>query len=462
MPKNPAKDINALLKKLPEGPVLIAVADIDGVLRGKRISKAKLKSALKNGLGFCNVVFGWDVEDQPYDNTQISGWHTGYPDAKVQLDPTTLRNVPWDGDIPFLIGDFEGGAAADACPRTALKRVLAKAEQMGYTVNSAIEYEWFTFAETPHSLAAKQGAKPTPATPGMHGYSMIRSTSLPGYTEDLWTNLGAFGVPLEGMHTETGPGVYETAIHYTHGIDAADRAACFKLGVKQLSLKHDLIAGFMAKWTEDLPGCSGHFHQSLADKKTGENLFAKSSRKHGTSKLMDAYLAGQLYWLPKLLPFFAPTVNSYKRLVPGSWAATNVSWGVDNRTTAFRVIAGDAKSTRLETRIPGADSNPYLVMAAGIAAGLYGIENKLSRNSTGPAALKQKATTGNAYGAKNLAPLSTNLAEAVNVLKAARKEVGTLLGQTFVDHFIATREWEWRQSEQAVTDWERRRYLEII
>ncbi|MFK8055735.1 MAG: glutamine synthetase family protein [Saprospiraceae bacterium] len=454
MPKNPTTNIEALLKKLPEGPVLVAVADIDGVLRGKRISKAKLKSALKSGLGFCNVVFGWDVEDQPYDNTQISGWHTGYPDAEARLDPNTLRQVPWDGNIPFLLGDFDGGIAADACPRTALKRVLAKAEHMGYAVNSAIEYEWFTFAETPQSLAAKQGALPTSATPGMHGYSMLRPTSLPSYTEDLWTLLGEFGIPLEGLHTETGPGVYEAAIHYTRGIEAADRAACFKLGVKQLSLKHDLIAGFMAKWTADLPGCSGHFHQSLSDLKTGENLFSKPSRKHGISKLFDSYLAGQLYWLPKLLPFFAPTVNSYKRLVEGSWAATSTSWGLDNRTTAFRVIGGGLSSTRLETRIPGADANPYLVMAAGIAAGLYGIENKLT--------LKQSATKGNAYAAKGLEPLPTNLSQATQALKAVRKEAGGLLGQAFIDHFIATREWEWRQSEQVVTDWERRRYLEII
>lgn len=454
MPNNPTTGIEGLLKKLPEGPVLIAVADIDGVLRGKRISKAKLESAFTSGLGFCNVVFGWDVADKPYDNTKLSGWHTGYPDAEVSLDPSTLRHIPWEGDIPFLLGDFSEGTAADACPRTALKRVLAKADQMGYTVNSAIEYEWFTFAETPHSLAAKQGARPTPATPGMHGYSMLRPTSLPGYTEDLWTLLGQFGIPLEGLHTETGPGVYEAALHYTQGIEAADRAACFKMGVKQLSLKHELISGFMAKWTEDLPGCSGHFHQSLTNKKTGENLFAKASRKHGMSKLFDSYLAGQLYWLPKLLPFFAPTVNSYKRLVEGSWAATSVSWGVDNRTTAFRVIGGSAKATRLETRIPGADANPYLVMAAGLAAGLYGIEQKLKLN--------QSATEGNAYEVQKLTSLSTNLAQATHALKTARKEVGALLGQPFVDHFIATREWEWRQSEQVVTDWERSRYLEVI
>jgi len=454
MPKKTSTNTEAFLKTLPEGPVLLAVTDIDGILRGKRISKEKLTSALKSGLGFCNVVFGWDMADVPYDNTELSGWHTGYPDAEVRLDPSSLRHNPWEGNIPFLLGYFDGGAAADACPRTALKRVLAKAESMGYIVNSAIEYEWFTFAETPHSLAAKQGARPTSATPGMHGYSMLRPSSLPGYTEDLWTQLGNFGIPLEGLHTETGPGVYEAAIHYTQGIEAADRAACFKLGVKQLSLKHNLIAGFMAKWTENLPGCSGHFHQSLSDKKTGENLFAKSSRKHGMSKLFESYLAGQLHWLPKLLPFFAPTVNSYKRLVEGSWAATSVSWGVDNRTTAYRVIGGSPRSTRLETRISGADANPYLVMAAGIAAGLYGIEHKLK--------LKQSATEGNAYEAKKLTPLPTNLALATRVLKAAREEVGMLLGQPFVDHFIATREWEWRQSEQVVTDWERRRYLEVI
>src|SRR5258705_763128 len=186
------------------------------------------------------------------------------------------------------------------------------------------------------------------------------------------------------MRTETGPGTYEAAIVYADILEAADRAVLFKTAVKEIAYRHGILASFMAKINENLPGCGGHVHQSLWDKTGKKNLFFDEKDKMKMSDLAKNYLAGQLYCLPHILPMFAPTINSYKRLVEGAWAPTTLTWGMDNRTVALRVLAGSAKSCRLETRVIGSDVNPYLAMAASLASRLYGIKNNLK--------LKQPAT----------------------------------------------------------------------
>ena len=209
----------------------------------------------------------------------------------------------------------------------------------------------------------------------------------------------------------------------------------------------------MAKWNADLPGCSGHVHQSLWDGERKSNLFHDSSRPHNMSALFESYLAGQMHAMIDLLPLFAPTVNSYKRLTEGAWAPTKVNWGVDNRTTALRVIPGSAKSTRLETRVNGSDTNPYLALAAALAGGLHGIERKLT--------LPRGPIEGSGY-ADTVAPaLPRNLDEATRRFEQSEL-ARQLLGSEFVDHFAASRRWEWRQWSRAVTNWELARYFEII
>jgi len=209
----------------------------------------------------------------------------------------------------------------------------------------------------------------------------------------------------------------------------------------------------MAKWNAELPGCSGHIHQSLWNKDKSENLFYSANDVNKMSDLHKHYLAGQLYCLPHLVPMYAPTINSYKRLVEGAWAPTTITWGVDNRTTAFRVINDTIKHTRLETRIPGSDTNPYLAMSAALASGLYGIKHKLE--------LKVPATVVNGYQNTSNGKLATNLEDAANAMQKSSiaKE---LFGDDFVEHFTNTRLWEWRQFIKQVTDWELKRYFEII
>ena len=448
------QDILAALRKEGATKVKVACSDIDGILRGKYLHIDKFASALDGGFGFCDVVFGWDSHDQCYDNTQVTGWHHGFPDALARLDLASERRVPWDGNVPFFLGEFVNGdgSAYPVCPRQILKRVLARAEKLGFSAMCGHEYEWFNFAETPQSWAAKKGVGPETITPGMFGYSLLRMGDQRGFFNALMDEMLAFRVPIEGLHTETGPGVYEAAIAFSSALEAADRAILFKTGAKEIGKRFGVMPSFMAKWSAQYPGCSGHIHQSLSDGKS--NLFydAKSKRS-SMSKLFESYLAGQLQALMQFAPMFWPTINSYKRLVDGFWAPVKPTWGIDNRTASFRVIAGSPKSTRLETRCPGADMNPYLATAAVIAAGMHGVEKGLK--------LTTPPITGTNQGAENIPRAPRSLIETTRIFQASEL-ARDWFGDLFVDHFAATREWEWRQWQDAVTDWELKRYFEII
>jgi len=440
------------LKASTDQRVKVAIVDIDGVLRGKIMRRNKAIDAIEDGSGFCDVVFGWDVADVSYTSEEkdLTGWHTGFPDAHYYPDINTLRNIPWEEDIPFMLGDFSQ-IDHPACSRSLLKKIIQKAEELGFETRFAQEFEWFNFDESPETLAEKGGINPKPLTPGMFGYSVLRASQQSPYFNDLFTLMDAYGIPLEGIHTETGPGVYEAAMHYSDILEAADRAVLFKAGVKEIAARHGVMASFMAKWNHELPGCSGHIHQSLW--KDGKNTFHDHNSENGLSPIAESFMAGQLLALPQLLPMYAPTINSYKRLVEGAWAPTTLTWGMDNRTTALRIINPSEKATRVELRVPGSDVNPYLAMAAALASGLYGIEQQL--NLTIP------PTKGNGYQNTAHGTLPPDLKTATSAMKSS-KLARELFGDAFVDHFCKTREWEWQQFAASVTDWELKRYFEII
>ena len=442
------------LEALPADKIQFAVTDIDGILRGKVISKTKLLKGLKENLGFCNVVFGWDVNDVVYDNSSVTGWHTGYPDSMASIDLSTFRSKPWNNDLPFFLADFSNATdVAAVCPRTLLKQVRKQCINKGFTPLFAKEFEWFNFKETSQSLKEKNYTQPSPLTTGMFGYSILRMSQNHDFYNDLFNFLQKFAIPLEGLHTETGDGVSEAAIEYSDILEAADRAVLFKSSVKEIAALHGIMPSFMAKYSADFPGCSGHIHQSLWNADSTINLFYDSNTEQNMSEMLQHYIAGQLYCLPHILPMYAPTVNSYKRYVEGAWSSTSVSWGIENRTTALRVINHSPVSTRLETRVPGADANPYLSLSASLASGLFGIENKLP--------LTIAATNGSEYANTINEKLPKSLQEATAAMKSS-DIANQLFGEKFTDHFVRTREWEWRQFMQKVTDWEIKRYFEII
>src|SRR5580658_2587047 len=432
--------------------IKLGAFDTDATLRGKYISVEKFWSAAESGLGFCDVIFGWDIGDVLYDNVKFTGWHTGYPDAHCRIDLSSYRLIPWEPGTAFFLLDFcnaEGGPLGIA-PRQVFQRVLDRAAERGYTAHFSAEYEFFIFRETAQTLRDKHFAGLTPLTPGLFGYSVLRASANAELVLEIMEALAAFDVPLEGFHTETGPGVYEAAIAVEPGLASADRAALFKVAVKEIAVRHNLTPTFMAKWNAALPGSSGHLHQSLSHTGDRENLFAGDAADGGMSELMRQYIAGQVTNMPGLTAIFCPTINSYKRTVPGAWAPVNATWGVDNRTTAVRAIPGGKKSTRVELRITGADINPYLAMAASLAAGLDGIERKL----------ELAPPTVNAYSGD--APrLPRTLGEATGMFRESRL-AREWLGEEFVEHYASTREWEVRQNEKAVTDWELARYFESV
>jgi len=400
-------------------------------------------------------VFGWDMSDACYDNVKVTGWHTGYGDMEAKIDPSTIRTIPWEDDIPFFIADFDTTAndKSYVCPRTLLKKVIAEAEDMNFKPLFSQEFEWFNYRESSTSLYEKNFQNLNPITSGMFGYSLLKMAENDAYFSDLFDLMKDFNIPLEGLHTETGPGVTEAAIEYSDILEAADRAALFKLAAKQIGFKHGIISSFMAKQISSLPGCSGHIHQSLWDMEKKKILFYDDSKAYEISDIMKSYIAGQLICLPEILPMFAPTINSYKRLVEGAWAPTNLTWGIDNRTTALRVLTTGKKSTRIEHRVVGSDTNSYLAMAAALASGLYGIKKGLK--------LETPATKGNGYEDYSNGALPKNLWESSQKMKQS-KIAKELFGDDFVDHFTKTREWEWREFSKEVTDWETKRYFEIL
>lgn len=427
----------------------VGLFDTDGLFRGKRMHPDKYESASKNGFGFCDVVFGWDIDDQIYDNTTMTGWHTGFPDFQVELDANTQRNIPYEPNTQLIIGNAKGPTEA-ICPRSVLKRTLQRGLDLGMQFKVAFEYEFFMFKETPESVREKGFKNLTPLSPGSFGYSVLRGGVKQGFHQSLWELCEKMRMPLEGLHTETGPGVIEAALVADNALEAADRAGLFKTFCKILAQQQDLMATFMARWSLNVPGQSGHIHIS-ASNLDDKPLFHENG---SFSKTMTHFLAGVQKYMPDMCALFAPTINSYTRLVPGFWAPTSSTWGVENRTTAIRAIPGKPSATRIEFRAAGADANPYLALAGLIAAGLSGVEQNLT--PTDP-------IEGNAYEVQSnkAESLPSSLYEA-----CARLEKSTImkdfLGDAFVNHFLATRSWETRLANANVSDWQLARYFESI
>lgn len=446
------KSVQQIIENRSDQYVKVGVVDIDGVLRGKYISTSKLRSAAEGGFGFCDVVLGWDVADRLYDNSTFTGWHSGFPDASVRIIPDSIRELPNEAGVPFLLCEFAGDAEA-LCPRGVLRRVLERAKRMGFDVQAGFEYEFFVFDETPASLREKNYLGLTPLSPGAFGYSVLRSSEQSGLYRALLDGCALAGITLEGLHEETGAGVLEAAITVDAALAAADKAVLFKHCAKLIARSENKVATFMAKCSMEWPGQSGHIHISLTGK-NGASVFHDAGIAGNISDGMRHFIGGQQELMPEFLAMVAPTVNSFTRLVPGYWAPTSATWGIENRTCALRAIPGSPSSQRVEYRVASADANPYLALAAAVASGLWGIKHAIEPD---------EPVTGNAYERTpaDQRCLPATLWDAAQRLKqssAARDS----FGDSFVEHFAGSREWEEREFRKHVTDWELQRYFEII
>ncbi|KAL1894806.1 hypothetical protein Cpir12675_003501 [Ceratocystis pirilliformis] len=458
--------------------VKVAGIDADGMLRGKLMSKKKFLSVTKSGFGFCSVIFGWDMHDNTYQQElSISNLENGYRDLIAVIDPKSFRRIPWEDNVPLFLVSFldpDTQKPICACPRSLLKGFTDKLAAKGFSALAGAEYEFYTFKAPGSDASPADFLKTNPPsalqslTQGMFGYSMTRPVHNKDFYYDVFETCRKFRCDIEGWHTESGPGVFEAALEYGEIAEMADRANLFKFALKSTSTKYNIIPCFMAKPIQGLPGNSGHIHVSVIDQATGRNLFAReepdpSPEYPDLEWLTDFgrhFLAGILQGLPYVMPMLAPTINSYKRLVENFWAPVTVSWGLEHRGASIRMIApptSKPSATRFEIRTCGADANAHLVMAAILGCGWRGVQKQLALPCS-PLA-KGDAVGSNADKGERLAK---SLREATERFASKDSVAREVFGDDFVDHFAGTRMHEVRQWEEAVTDWEMRRYIETV
>lgn len=447
--------VEQLIKERGVEVVKIGGGDMDGVYRGKRLMAEHFIDGC-NGRGFpqCDVIFGWDIAEQVIDGLAVGSAATGFADILMQPDLDTFRIVPWEVGVAAVVCDYatEAGTPLEVSPRQVLRRVVDRAQSLGYRPKMSAEFEVRLFRESQQSLRAKRFTDLEPLNPGLNCYSIHHASMDEDVVGRIRRLMIEYGVPVEGYNREHGEGMYEINLHYADTVTAADYALLYKSGAKEIAAQQGVVPTFMAKYDDRIDGCSGHLHQSLWSVDGDRNLFWDEGAAHHASDLMRAYTAGVLDTLPELMLLYAPNVNSYKRFVRGSWAPTSVTWGFENRTAALRAICSTQKGCRLENRVPGADVNAYLGFAATLAGGLNGIARKLEP----PAPLQ-----GDAYRASEAPKLPRSLAEAVECFR--RSTVAReYFGDEFVDHYARMRQWEVDQFHRAVTEWERARYFEQV
>lgn len=456
-------DIKQLIAEGKVEYIKIGTPDIEGVFRGKRVAARFFLDSLADGFAQSNVLFGWDIAENIVPGLKVTNWERGFGDFIMKPDLETFALVPWEEKVASCICDLwtEEGEPVTVSPRYILKTLIERARSLGFDPMAAAELEMRIFREDQVSLREKDyGPDLHPLNPGTNCYVISHIAADEHLVGHIVRMMNDFGIELEGYTREHGPGMYELNMHYCDALGAADRAMLFKTGVKEISLQAGMTATFMAKWHDGEDGSSGHSHLSLWDTNRERNVFWDNEGEGHMSATMRHFVAGLLEKMPEMMALYAPVVNSYKRYIDGSWAPLNTTWGMENRTCAARIIHNSRRGIRVENRVPGADANSYLVFAAMLASGLYGIEQQLEL----PPRLNGNAySTTRPAGASqdHVQRLARNLTTATDLFE--QSEVAKeYLGADFVEHYATTRRWEILEFEKAVTNWERRRYLELI
>ena len=456
-------DVRLLARLRDQGTetVVLAGSDTHGLMRGKRLPIGEVQRVLDRGLALCDVF--WVMQIDESDLVRRPDGHDGYfpsetegyPDIYAHPDAGTARVVPWHPRTALVLCDWRlhGGSPVPIAPRQVLRTVVERARSAGLEPACAVELEFYLLRETSDSIASRRAAelRPLQARPSTYGVT-LGSRQEP-IARGIREAMLAHGLPIEACNPETGPGQFEINLGYRAALDAADDAFLFKAGVKELALQQELLATFMAKPHPEWAGNSCHIHLSLADT-DDRPVFFDSDAGDGVSTRMRHFIGGLLAAMPELTALMAPTLNSYRRFVPYSWAATSATWGMDNRSTGVRAICDGPSGTRVEHRQAGGDVNPYIAVAAALAAGLHGIERGVE---------PPPRYDGDAYAAApgSLPALPTSLGEALERLEAG-SVAREWLGDDFVSHFVALKRAELEAERRAVTDWEVARYLEAL
>ena len=428
--------------------VVVAIADMQGRLQGKRIDATHfLDDVLAHGAEGCNYLLAVDVEMNTVDGYRISSWERGYGDFVMAPDLATLRSIPWHPGTAMLLADVRWLDASPVVesPRQILQRQLERLAERGWVAMVGTELEFILFDDSYESAWQQRYSALTPSNQYNVDYSILGTSRVEPLLRAIRLGMRGAGMQVESVKGECNPGQHEIAFKYADALTTCDNHVIYKNGAKEIAAQHGSSLTFMAKYNER-EGNSCHVHLSLRTP-DGEPVFAGDG-PGGVSDLFDRFVAGQLAALRELSYFFAPNINSYKRYQPGSFAPTAVMWGVDNRTCAIRVV-GQGQSLRFENRLPGGDVNPYLAVAAMIAAGLHGVDNGLA-----PAA----AFAGNAY-ASDAQRVPTTLREAAELWQASTI-ARAAFGDAVVEHYANTAQVELTAFDAAVTDWERVRNFE--
>lgn len=461
-----AKQINGMLtipqleEKVRSGEIetiIAAFPDLYGRLFGKRITPDFfLDQVAKSGMHACNYLFTVDMEMNPVPGYRYANWDAGYGDFHCVPDMTTLRHAAWLDKTAMVMCDVldeRSGSLTTVSPRSILKKQLSAAEAMGYRPMGASELEYYIFNESYESARNKKYHGLKTIGSYIEDYHILQGTREEPLNAAVRKYLSESGVPVEFSKGEWGPGQHELNIRYSDVLAMADNHTVYKQCFKDVAGNLGIAVTFMAKFDENLAGSSCHMHLSLWDTSGKKSLFAgkgKAAPEIG-SDLFRWFLGGWISHANEMMPFYAPTVNSYKRYQAGSWAPTALAWSCDNRTAGFRII-GEGESLRIESRIPGADINPYLGYAAALASGLDGIRNRIE-----PPGLFE----GNMYSAASLPRVPATLRDAIAALEqsAFAREA---FGPDVVEHYLHFFTTEQKCYDKAVTDWERARYFEQI
>ncbi len=369
-----------------------------------------------------------------------------------QIDPSTLLELPWLPGSVMLLCDLvdHHGAPIEVSPRQILRRQIDRLTERGWVLNCATELEFYLFKESFEEASRKGWRELTPHVDTIEDYQILQTSRDEYVLRRVRNELVAAGLPVESSKGEAGRGQHEVILTYTTPLEMADRHLVLKNAVKEIASQEGRAATFMAKWTMAESGSSSHIHASLWDA-DGNALMDGGDAASGLSTLGERFLAGQLHAARQLAWCFAPYVNSYRRYVPNSWAPTAIAWGQDNRTCGFRIV-GHGSSRRIESRVPGADVNPYIALAATIAAGLYGIDHELELEAP---------FEGNAYVADDVDRLPFTLADAIETFAASEVALEAF-GDDVHYHLLNTARQEWMKANLHVTDWELARNFERI
>mgnify|MGYP001457305487 CR=1 FL=1 len=440
------EELTSAVKSGEIDTVLVVQVDMQGRLMGKRFHAEFFLDSGVDETHCCNYLLATDMEMETVDGYKATSWEAGYGDYAMKPDLDTLRRIPWLEGTALVICDVldhHTHAPVPHSPRAVLKRQVERLEAMGMKAMMATELEFFLFRESYEEAQEKGHRGLTPISAYNEDYHIFQTTKEEEVMRAIRNGLNGADIPVENSKGEACAGQEEINVRYTDALTMGDRHAIIKNGCKEIAWSKGRSISFMAKWDDNFAGNSSHVHQSLVDL-DGKPLFYDPAAKHGMSELMKQYMAGLLHNAGDITAFLAPNINSYKRFQAGTFAPTKAIWSMDNRTAGYRVCGADSKAVRVECRVGGADLNPYLAMAALIAAGLDGIENKREL---------EPEFVGDAYGGEGVREIPTTLRAATEALDGSAMLRGAFGGDV-VDHYVHAARWEQFEYDRRVTDWE--------